>query len=93
MTNFDFLDPLEDIIIEQFSVLDADYSRDMVGELLPTLTAAIESEHEIRFVLIDGETGQLESRRLFEEYQQALDAMKDKNLTHCLIGTLLVEGL
>ena len=69
MTTFYFLDPLEDIIVEQFDVLDERYSRDMAKEILGTLTGGIEHEYEIRYLLIDGETGQLESRRLFDEHR------------------------
>ena len=91
MKQFEFLDPLEDIIVEQFEVLDGDYARDMAKDILRTISGAVEQENEIRYLVVDGETKQLESRRLFEEYQETLDYIKAKNLTHCQVGTLILE--
>jgi len=90
MTKFEFLPDLEDIIVETFNVLDNRYASDMAREVEKSVYAAIK-ENEIRYLLIDGETGQLESRRLFESYQEALDDIKDMNLTHCIVGTLILE--
>ncbi len=90
MTKFDFLDPLEDIIVEQFDVLDNNYARGMAREILGTMSAAIEQENEIRYLLIDAVTGQLESRRLYEDYQEALDDIKAKT-TQCQVATMILE--
>lgn len=92
MSKFEFLDSLEEIIVEKFDILNDCYSRDMAREVIGTMNGAIEQENEVRYLLIDGETGQLESRRLFEEYQEAVDEIKAKNLTHCQVATLIVDG-
>jgi hypothetical protein len=92
MTKFDFLDSLEDIIVEQFSVLDERYARDMFKEMQETLSSTIENENTIRYVLIDGETGQLESRMLYEEYSEAEKAAKeDRHGLPCQVATLILE--
>jgi hypothetical protein len=49
----------------------------------------------VRYVLIDGQTGRLESRRLYEEFTEA---KRDAHELHkryersCLVGTLLYEA-
>lgn len=92
MAQFEFLEGLEEIIVDQFEVLNEDYARDMAKEIVGTLAGAIEHEKKVCYVIIDGETGQLESRRFFEEYSWAANEIKDKNLTHCTVGTLIVES-
>ena len=52
MTKFDFLDPLEDIIVEQLSVLDERYARDMFKEMQETLSSMIENEDETRYIVL-----------------------------------------
>ena len=91
MTTFDFLEPLEDIIIEQFEVLNADYAMDMARDVTKSLSIAIERESEVRYVLIDRDTGQLESRVLYEEYEEARKAIQLATLEGCVIATLIVE--
>lgn len=92
MTKFDFLDPLEDTIVEQFSVLDEQYARDMFKEMQETLSSTIENENDIRYVLIDGETGQLESRTLYEEFSEAEKAAKeDQHGGSCQVATLILD--
>lgn len=49
----------------------------------------------VRYLLIDAETGQLESRWLYEEYDEAEKDAKELYRRHersCLIGTLLCEA-
>lgn len=49
----------------------------------------------VRYVLIDGETGQLESRRLYETYDEAEKDANDLYKRHersCLVATLLCEN-
>ena len=92
MTKFDFLDPLEDIIVEQFSVLDERYARDMFKEMQETLSSTIENENDIRFVLIDSETGQMESRMLYEEFSDAEKAAKEaRHGESCRVATLILD--
>jgi hypothetical protein len=92
MTKFDFLDSLEGIIVEQFSVLDERYARDMFKEMQETLSATIENENEIRYVLMDSETGQMESRMLYEEFSEAEKAAKeDRHGRSCQVATLILD--
>lgn len=49
----------------------------------------------VRYVLIDGETGQLESRRLYEEYDEAdrdADELHRRHGRSCTVATLLHEA-
>jgi hypothetical protein len=49
----------------------------------------------VRYVLIDGQTGRLESRRLYEEFTEAKrDAheLYKRYERSCLVGTLLYEA-
>ena len=92
MTRFDFLDPLEDIIVEQFDVLDGHYARNTAHDVLSALVGGIEHESTIRYVLVDGETGQLESRMLYEEYSEAENAAKEaRHGKLCQVATLILE--
>lgn len=94
MTNFEFLNPLEDIIVDEFNVLDDRYARDMAKEVLGSLVGTIEHENEIRYLLIDRETAQLESRRLYETFAEAEQALKQLPTggNPCLVGTLIIDG-
>lgn len=91
MTHLEFLDPLEEIIVEQFDVLDRNYADEMAKDILGTIVGQIEHENEIRYVLIDSETGQLESRSLYESLEEAQQAAERTG--RCLVGTLIVESL
>jgi hypothetical protein len=87
-----FLKTLNDIIGERFGVLDRNY----VGELMTDLGEDIEVElanfYEVRFVLIDGKTGQLESRTFYEVYADAVrECEQEMRGEGCLVGMLLVE--
>lgn len=49
----------------------------------------------VRYLLVDGETGQLESRRLYETYDEAehdSNELYKRRERSCLIGTLLYEA-
>jgi hypothetical protein len=92
MKAFDFLDPLEEIIVEQFEVLDDSYARDMASDILGTLVGTIENENVIRYLLIDGETGQLESRTLYTEFIEAENAAREeRHGKSCQVATLILE--
>lgn len=91
MHTFDFLEPLEDIIIKQFEVLNADYAMGIARDITKSLGVAIEHESEVRYVLIDRETRQLESRVLYEEYEEAQKAIQQVTSDGCVIATLIME--
>jgi hypothetical protein len=49
----------------------------------------------VRYLLIDGETGQLESRRLYEQHEEAerdANELYKRHERSCLIGTLLCDA-
>lgn len=75
-----------------FNLLAPEYVQDQAGEALKDLEREIDNEYETRYVLIDGKTGQLESRTLYEEYEEAFKASKEeRHGESCLVATLLVE--
>jgi hypothetical protein len=86
-----FLEDLDSILEDTFSVLSPSYVQDMAHEVTRELEDAIDNDHETRFVLIDRETGQLESRQLFVSWNEAEEAMKQSVFENCAIGTVLVE--
>lgn len=89
---YPFLSSLEGVLEEAFSILAPEYVHDQAAEVLKDLEREIDHEYQTRYVLIDGETGQLETRRLFEEYQQALDEIQEKDLNKCTVALVLLEA-
>ncbi len=91
MTRFPFLDPLDDLIVEQFDVLNPDYSAERAQDVRRALAAAIGQENEIRFALVDGATTKLSSPHLFETRQDATAHRDGQGLTDCVVATLILD--
>jgi len=88
----DFIDSLMDIIKERFGVLHEGYLDDLLIDVKKDAEQELEDRFTIRYVLVDGETGQLESRTLFTEQQAAEDAAKQNiHGTSCRVAIVLVE--
>jgi hypothetical protein len=68
---------------------------DLAQNIADTVVQIEQSGMAVRYVLIDGQTGRLESRRLYEEFTEA---KRDAHELHkryersCLVGTLLYEA-
>lgn len=89
----DFVNHLRHIFVRAFGVLDEKYTIDVLSGLGMDLEAELQNFYEVRYLLIDGSTGQLESRRLYETNGEAAAASQDG--THgdnCLVALLLVEA-
>jgi hypothetical protein len=87
-----FMKYLKAIIGDRFGVLDDRYVDDIMIDLGEDIETELANFFEIRFVLIDGKTGQLESRTLFEDFAEAVrESKKETHGEACLVGTLLVE--
>ena len=89
MRIFDLIEELPDIIGNYFEVLDSDYRSDQAYEAAKEFGEHLAMSCEIRHVLINGETGQLESTTMYEELADAEKAAGDR----CLVGILLAESL
>ena len=96
----EYLNSLQETIeIEAAQVLEDTLSQQLTRDLADQIAqAVIESErHDFRqvlYLLIDGETGQLESRKLYESYAEAEKAIKEPQhgyLNQSLIATLLCD--
>lgn len=87
-----FIKNLKHIIGRAFGVLDQDYVIDMLSDVGREIEDYLDDFYEIRYVLVDGGTGQLESRRLYESHDEALkDTREGRYGEKCLVGMLLVE--
>jgi hypothetical protein len=88
----EFINHLRQIFVSAFAVLDEQYTIDVLTDLGLDLEAELQNFFEVRYLLIDGKTGQLESRRLYETLDEAVTASTDG--THgdtCLVAMLLAE--
>lgn len=89
----DFIDSLADIIKERFGVLHEGYLDDLLIDVKKDAEQELEDHFTIRYVLVDGETGQLESRTLFTEQQAAEDAAKQNmHGASCRVAVVLLEN-
>jgi len=78
---------LTDFVIGQFGVLSEEFVSEMMDRLADEIERRLAMRYEFRYVLVDPQTWQLESRRL---YSQLAEAQKDAG-TICRVGILLVE--
>lgn len=53
--------------------------------------AALGVQDEVRYLLIDGHTGQVETRRLFRQYQEVLEYIEEHELEEYQIATVILE--
>lgn len=89
----DFIDSLADIVKERFSVLHEGYLDDVLMDVKKDAEQELEDCFTIRYVLVDGETGQLESRTLFTQQQAAEDAAKQNiHGKSCRVAIVLLEN-
>jgi len=89
----DYLDALMEIIKDRFGVLHEGYLDDVLTDVKEDAEQELEDCFTIRYVLVDGETGQLESRTLFTEQQAAEDAAKQNiHGTSCRVAVVLLEN-
>lgn len=88
----DYLDALIEIIKDRFGVLHEGYLDDLLIDVKKDAEQELEDCFTVRYVLVDGESGQLESRTLFTEQQAAEDAAKQRTHgTSCRVAIVLVE--
>jgi len=88
----EFIDALTDSIKERFGVLDQAYIDDLLLEVRRDAELEIESRFTVRYVLVDADTGQLESRTLFTEQDAAEEAAKQPiNGKSCRVAMLLLD--
>ena len=88
----EFIDALTDSIKERFGVLDQAYIDDLLLEVRKDAELELESRFTVRYVLVDADTGQLESRTLFTEEQAAEEAAKQPiNGKSCRVAMLLLD--
>ena len=86
------IDALTDSIKERFGVLDQAYIDDLLLEVRRDAELEIESRFTVRYVLVDADTGQLESRTLFTEEDAAEEAAKQPiNGKSCRVAMLLFQ--
>ena len=88
----EFIDALTDSIKERFGVLDQAYIDDLLLEVRKDAEDELESRFTVRYVLVDADTGQLESRTLFTEEDAAEEAAKQPiNGKSCRVAMLLLD--
>jgi len=88
----EFIDVLTDSIKERFGVLDQAYIDDLLLEVRKDAELELESHFTVRYVLVDADTGQLESRTLFTEQEAAEQAAKEPiNGQSCRVAMLLLD--
>ena len=88
----EFIDALTDSIKERFGVLDQAYIDDLLLEVRRDAELEIESRFTVRYVLVDADTGQLESRTLFTEKEAAEEAAKQPiNGKSCRVAIVLFQ--
>ena len=68
---YDIIDALTDSIKERFGVLDQAYIDDLLLEVRKDAEDELTTRFTVRYVLVDGETGHLESRTLFSDQSAA----------------------
>jgi len=74
----DFIRHLDTIISRKFGVLSETYIHDCVSDLAHEIDDELRDFFSVRYVLLDPETGQLESRRFYESYSEAENAAKQR---------------
>lgn len=58
-----------------------------------SVTEGLDARYDFRYLLLDGESGQLETRTLFESSEEARRHAESLGIDSYLIGTLLVENI
>jgi len=74
----DFILHLEEVIVSKFGILDHRYVEDCISDLSHEIDDEMRAFFSIRYVLLDPESGQLESRRFYESYSEAEQAAKQR---------------
>ena len=88
----EFIDALTDSIKERFGVLDQAYIDDLLLEVRKDAEDELTTRFTVRYVLVDGETGQLESRTLFADQNAADEAAKqDIRGKSCRVAVVLLD--
>ena len=95
MTYFDdYEDDFSNIIAEELQqTLNDELTNDYAKRCAKEIVGHILHDQEMRYLVIDGETGQLESRSLHESYEEAEKTAGALNLKSYYIGTMFVEAL
>ena len=89
----EFIDALTDSIKERFGVLDEGYIDDLLVDVKKDAEQELEAYFTVRYVLIDGETGQLESRTLFAEEKAAEEAaQRGPHGKSCRLAVLFLDN-
>ena len=88
----ELIDALADIIKERFGVLDQAYIDDLLLEVRKDAEDELTTRFTVRYVLVDGETGQLESRTLFSDQSAADEAAKQEiRGKSCRVAVVLLD--
>jgi len=88
----DIIDALTDSIKERFGVLDQAYIDDLLLEVRKDAEDELQTRFTVRYVLVDGETGQLESRTLFADQSAADEAAKQEiRGKSCRVAVVLLD--
>ena len=88
----EFIDALTDSIKERFGVLDQAYIDDLLLEVRKDAEDELTTRFTVRYVLVDGETGQLESRTLLPAHTAADEAEKEENRGNsCRVAVVLLD--
>ena len=95
MTYFnEFEDTIEEIISSHLGKTLADeLAWDLAHDCREAIVAELNRGHDFRYVLIDGETGQIESRVLFDTRQEAEKAREEPLHSGSFVALLLHEPL
>ena len=88
----EFIDALTDSIKERFGVLDQAYIDDLLLEVRRDAELELESRFTVRYVLVDADTGQLESRTLFTEQAAEEAAKQPINGKSCRVAVVLLDA-
>jgi hypothetical protein len=89
MKPFDLIEELPGFISERFDVLESSYKENEAFEAAHAFGEHLAQSYDVRFVLINGETGQLDSTTLYEDEDEAQKAAADR----CMVAMLLAESL
>jgi len=88
----EFIDALTDSIKERFGVLDQAYIDDLLLEVRKDAEDELTTRFTVRYVLVDGETAQLESRTLFSDQSAADEAAKQEiRGKSCRVAVVLLD--
>jgi hypothetical protein len=95
MTSFfdNYDNTIQELIEEELnSILNDEYAMRIARDLTRSIIGELKSDVDERYALIDGETGQLESRTLYENLDEAEQAAKQaQHGESCLVATLLLD--